>query len=182
MDIIWIWNGNEDKNRCVAVILPNVSMQSCCNRLVVRVPAEHRSDGSCCKGNPPPCRSWGGCAHTNDQALLSPAEWTWKKYWIVLYVNPCSFLDIRCRLCATNKTVHLLFSTDLLQEGIQVLFWTTLAFFFAVIALLDWVFLKQMRSSPFSNLYCLFCIDSSWNPAKEWRLKLFSKYYMYKSW
>lgn len=55
-------------------------------------------------------------------------------------------------------------------------------FFFAVIALLDWVFLKQMRSSPFSNLYCLFCIDSSWNPAKEWRLKLFSKYYMYKSW
>ena len=103
-------------------ILPNVSMQSCSNRLVDSVPAERRSDGGGCKGDPPLCRSWGGCARTDGQALLSPAEWTWKKYEMVLYVKPCSVLNIWCQLCVMNKTAHLPFSTDLLQKGIQVAF------------------------------------------------------------
>lgn len=178
MAIIWIWNGNEGKNRCVAVFCPmsvrrialTGSWLAFLQNAGLAVAAA-RAD----RGMAVPVPTTKLCS-----ARLSGLR---KKPWIVLYGKPCSFLDIWCRLCVTKKkTAHLLFSTDSLQQGIQVVFWTTLAFFFAVIASLDWVFLKQMQSSHFSNLYCLFYIDSSWNPAKGWRLKLFIKHCVYKSW
>lgn len=159
MDVIRIWSGNEDRNGCVAVFCPmSVSRVAVTGSGLVFLqntgPAvvAARADRGVSVPVPTPKRC---SARLNQLRENTGLCFMWNPAPFSTYGVSCVW---RIKLLP-SFLVQICYSKVSRWYFEQFSFF--LFFFFTVIALLDWVFLNQMQSSHFSNLYCLFCIDSS---------------------